>query len=424
MTYFNRIIQIPDLTTQNAHALAVFLWGPRKVGKSSWIRRHLPQAIYIDLLKSDLLAEYSARPSLLRERYRTPLPSEQSRGDRSEHELLAPIVIDEIQKCPELLDEVHWLIENTPRRFLITGSSPRKLRRSHANLLGGRAWRREMRPLTSVEIGLPVAVDGGAFLGMESGDREERFDLERAIIRGLIPSHYLSDEWREELRGYVADYLIEEIVHEGAVRSLPDFSYFLRVAAITNAELINYTNVAREVGVSAKVVRGYFQILEDTLLGFRLAPWSRSKKRRLVETEKFYLFDVGVSNFLARRIPAAGTPEFGKSFEHLILMELLAYRAYRSPELEIRFWRTSNQQEVDFILNDKEVAIEVKSSRRTELTDIKHLTSLTEDGPIRNRIIVSCDREPKALEDRFGSISVLPWQVFLARLWQGDLVEG
>jgi predicted AAA+ superfamily ATPase len=424
MTHFHRVIQIPDLTTQNAQARAVFLWGPRKVGKSSWIRRHLPQAIYIDLLKSDLLAEYSARPSLLRERYRTQLLNQQAQTGCSEHDVFAPIVIDEIQKCPGLLDEVHWLLENTPRRFLITGSSPRKLRRNHANLLGGRAWRREMRPLTSVEIGLPVAVDGGAYLGMESGDREERFDLERAIIRGLIPSHYLSDEWREELRGYVADYLIEEIVHEGAVRSLPDFSDFLRVAAITNAELINYTNVAREVGVSAKVVRSYFQILEDTLLGFRLAPWSRSKKRRLVETEKFYLFDVGVSNFLARRIPAAGTPEFGKSFEHLILMELLAYRAYRSPELEIRFWRTSNQQEVDFILNDKEVAIEIKSSRRTELTDIKHLTSLTEDGPIRHRIIVSCDREPKTLEDRFGSISVLPWQVFLARLWQGDIVAG
>jgi predicted AAA+ superfamily ATPase len=373
MSFLPRLLQLPDLSEQN-----VFLWGPRKVGKSSWIRTNLPNAVYIDLLKSDVLSEYASKPSLLRERYQAPLGS-------APH---APIVIDEVQKCPGLLDEVHWLIENTARRFLLTGSSARKLRREHANLLGGRAWRREMRP-------------------------------HRAVINGLLPSHYLSSSYKEDLRGYVSDYLIEEIANEGTVRNLPAFSDFLRVASITNAELLNYTNVAREVGVSAKVVRGYFQILEDTLLGFRIAPWSKSKHRRMVETEKFYLFDVGICNYLARRAPVFGTPEFGKSFEHFILMELLAYRSYRSPEMEIRFWRTSNQQEVDFIINDKEMALEIKASQRTDLVDCKHLTTLREDGPIKHRILISFDQVPKTFTDAYGPIHVLPWQVFLGTLWQG-----
>jgi predicted AAA+ superfamily ATPase len=392
MSIFNRLLQLPDLYKQN-----VFLWGPRKVGKSSWIRNHLPDVVYIDLLKSDVLSEYASKPSLLRERYQSPLESAP----------LPPIVIDEVQKCPALLDEVHWLIENTPRRFLLTGSSARKLRREHANLLGGRAWRREMRPLTSAEI--------------NSGPGEP-FDVHRAIVHGLLPSHYLATNHKEELRGYISDYLIEEIANEGTVRNLPAFSDFLRVASITSAELLNYTNVAREVGVSAKVVRGYFQILEDTLLGFRIAPWSKSKHRRMVETEKFYLFDVGVCNYLARRAPVFGTPEFGKSFEHFILMELLAYRSYRSPEMEIRFWRTSNQQEVDFIVNDKEMALEIKASQRTDLLDCKQLTILREDGPIKHRILISFDRRAKTFTDTFGPIHVLPWQDFLAKLWQGEFV--
>lgn len=352
----------------------------------------MPQVVHIDLLKSDVLSEYASKPSLLRERYM--LPSGPHR----------PIVIDEVQKCPALLDEVHWLIENTPQRFLLTGSSARKLRREHANLLGGRAWRREMRPLTSAEI--------------NAGSRDT-FDIERAIIQGLVPSHYLATDWREELRGYISDYLIQEIAQEGVVRNLPAFSDFLRVASLTNAELLNYTNVAREVGVSPKVVRGYFQILEDTLLGFRIAPWSKSKHRRMVETEKFYLFDVGVCNYLARRAPAYGTPEFGKSFEHFILMELLAYRSYRAPEMEIRFWRTSNQHEVDFIINDKEMALEIKASNRTDLVDCKHLSTLREDGPIKHRILISFDTTPKTFSDTFGPIAVTPWRDFLTKLWQG-----
>ncbi|HEV8716145.1 MAG TPA: DUF4143 domain-containing protein [Candidatus Binatia bacterium] len=377
---------MPDLSTHS-----VFLWGPRKTGKSFWIKQHLPEATVIDLLKTDTLAEYAARPALLRERFGATV-SPHPRG---------PIVIDEIQKVPALLDEVHWLIENRGLTFLLTGSSARKLRRGHANLLAGRAWRREMKPLCFVEV--------------------EDLDLERVMVSGLLPPHFLSLDPLEDLRAYVSDYLREEIMAEGVVSNLPAFSEFLRVAATTSSELLNYTNVAREVGVSAKVVRGYFEILEDTLLGYRLRPWTRSARRRLIQTEKFYLFDVGATNYLMRRTPRIGTPEFGKSFEHYLFMELLAYRAYRAPELDIRYWRTSTGQEVDFLLDDRAVAIEVKASARVHEAELKSLTALSEDGSVKKRIVVSLETHPREVRDYLGPIVILPWRDFLVQLWSGLL---
>jgi len=383
----SRAIQVPDLS---AHS--VFLWGPRKTGKSFWIKQHLPEAPVIDLLKTDTLAEYAARPALLRERFGTTV-FPHNRG---------PIVIDEIQKVPALLDEVHWLIENRSLTFLLTGSSARTLRRGHANLLAGRAWRREMKPLCFGEI--------------------DDIDLERVMVSGLLPPHFLSLDPLEDLRAYVSDYLREEIMAEGVVSNLPAFSEFLRVAAITSSELLNYTNVAREVGVSAKVVRSYFEILEDTLLGYRLRPWTRSTRRRLIQTEKFYLFDVGVTNYLTRRTPRIGAPEFGKSFEHYLFMELLAYRAYHAPELDIRYWRTSTGQEVDFLLDDRALAIEVKGSARVHEAELKSLTALGEDGSVKKRLVVSLETHPREVRDHLGPIVILPWRDFLAQLWSGVLV--
>ncbi len=382
---FKRMLALPDLTKRS-----VFLWGPRKTGKSTWIKENLKDVILIDLLKSDVFAEYATRPALLRERYEVNV------GKR-------PIVIDEVQKCPALLDEVHWLIENAKQTFLLTGSSARKLKRGHANLLGGRALRREMRPLCYPEI--------------------ENFNLDRAILNGLIPAHYLSTTPQDELHSYVADYLKEEIANEALVRNLPAFAEFLRVAAITSGELLNYSNVSRETGVSAKVVRNYFEILEETLLGFRVQPWSRSRNRRLVETEKFYLFDVGLSNYLARRKPQPKTPEFGKSFEHYILMELFAYKAYRDQELDIRFWRTSDKKEVDFIINDKELVIEAKSTNMVNDFDLKSLSLIADDGPIKKRIVVSLDREARKVKDSHGEITIYPYEVFLQKLWDDDLIK-
>ncbi|MEK6717761.1 MAG: AAA family ATPase [candidate division NC10 bacterium] len=362
---------------------SAFLWGPRKTGKTYWLRQTFPEHVRIDLLQTDVFGEYAARPSLLRERYQ-------------DHPKM--IIIDEVQMVPDLLHEVHWLIENRGSSFLMTGSSARKLRRKHANLLGGRAWRYTMHPLTFLET--------------------QGFDLEGAMVSGLLPPHFLSPDPIRDLRSYVADYLKEEIAAEAAVQSIPAFSEFLRVAALTSGELLNYTNVAREAGVSAKVVRSYFQILEDTLLGFRVASWRKSKTRRMIETEKFYLFDVGVANYLSRRTPREGTPEFGKAFEQYILMELKAYQAYRNPELDIRYWRTSTGMEVDFILGEMDVALEIKGARRAHEGDLKGLTALLTDHKVKHPLLISLEREPRKIG---AKVRALPWEVFLRELWSGAL---
>lgn len=362
---------------------SAFLWGPRKTGKTFWLRHTYPRHVRIDLLQTDVFGEYAARPALLRERFQ-------------DHRGL--IIVDEVQMVPELLNEVHWLIENQNLSFLLTGSSARKLRRKHANLLGGRAWRYTMHPLTFLET--------------------EGFDLEAVLVSGLLPPHFLSPDPIRDLRAYVADYLKEEIAAEAAIQSIPAFAEFLRVAALTNGELLNYTNVAREAGVSAKVVRGYFQMLEDTLLGFRVSPWRRSATRRMIETEKFYLFDVGVANYLGRRTPREGTPEFGKALEHYILMELKAYQAYRNPELEIRYWRTSTGMEVDFVLGEMEVALEIKGARRVHEGDLRGLNTLLAEHKVKHPLLISLEREPRRLGAR---IRALPWQHFLRELWSGAL---
>lgn len=362
---------------------SAFLWGPRKTGKTYWITKNFRDSVLIDLLKTDVFADYVSRPSLLRERYQ-------------DHSGL--IVIDEIQMVPELLNEIHWMIENTAAAFLMTGSSARKLRRGHANLLAGRAWRYSLAPLTWAET--------------------EGFELEKIIISGLLPPHFLSIDPVQDLRAYVADYLKEEIAAEAVVQNIPAFAEFLRVAGLTSGELLNYTNVGRETGVSAKVVRNYFQILEDTLLGFRIQPWRKVINRRLIETEKFFLFDVGIANYLARRVPQPGTPEFGHSFEQYILMELKAYQAYRNPELDIRYWRTSTGFEVDFILGDMNIAIEVKGTPRVHSGHAKGLKALLEEQTVGKAIIVSLESQVRKLDRH---IEALPWQVFLEALWSGDL---
>lgn len=358
---------------------SAFLWGPRKVGKSYWIRHSFPKEELIDLLRTDLFAEYAVKPSLLRERYQN---------------YSGLLIIDEVQKIPQLLDEVHWLIENKGISFLLTGSSARKLRRGHANLLGGRAWRKQMVPLSFLEV--------------------EGFDLASVMISGLLPPHYLSTDPIQDLRAYVADYLKEEIAAEALTQNIPAFAEFLRVAAITNSELLNYANVARETGVSSKVVRTYFDILEDTYLGFRIPPWKKSKSRRLIETEKFYFFDVGVSNYLARRTPQLGSSEFGKAFEHYILMELKAYQAYKNPDLEISFWRTSSGQEVDFVLGNMEMGIEVKASARVHEQELHSLLLLKEEYKVKRLIVVSLEKQKRIV----NGIEILPWKEFILALWK------
>ena len=363
---------------------SAFLWGPRKVGKSHWITHTLKPPILIDFLKTDVFADYASRPSLLRERYQY-------------HKGL--LVIDEVQKVPDILDEVHWLIEHSALSFLLTGSSARKLRRGSANLLGGRAWRKTMVPLSYLEV--------------------EGFDLAHIMISGLLPSHFLSPDPVEDLRAYVSDYLKEEIAAEALTQNIPAFRTFLQVAAMSSSELINYTNIARETGVSHKVVRTYFDILEDTYLCVRLPPWKKSKNRRMILTEKFYLFDVGVTNYLARRQPLPGSMEFGKSFEQYVLMELRAYQAYHNPDVPLSYWRTSTGQEVDFIVGDKDLAIEVKGSSRVHEGDVRSLHALKDDGPVKRRLVVCLEKERRAMGK---DIDIIPWDDFIRSLWGGEFI--
>src|SRR3990167_858612 len=264
---YNRILSLVLVDRKSA-----FLWGARQTGKSTYLKTYFPQSHRYDLLKSDVCARLEKNPHLLREEI-LALPGEQ---------LKHPIVIDEIQKIPKLLDEVHWLIENTKAQFILCGSSARKLKRLGTNLLGGRALRYSFYPLTFVEI--------------------PKLDLLRALNNGLIPAHYLSEHSDLLLESYVADYLQHEIREEGVVRNLPAFSQFLDSVAFSNAQMVNYTNIARDCGVSAKTVEVYYQVLVDTLLGYFLYPYHKKIKRDIIgKAPKFYLFDVGVANYLARR---------------------------------------------------------------------------------------------------------------------------
>jgi predicted AAA+ superfamily ATPase len=270
---------------------SAFLWGPRKTGKTTLLKQQFPRACWVDLLDFDVFFSLNQKPANLRQVVKA-------------HES-KPVVIDEVQKIPHLMDEIHWLIENQGYRFILSGSSARKLRRGNVNLLGGRAWRFELYPLVSRELG--------------------EFDLNKALISGFLPSHYFSVDSSMDLKAYIRDYLKEEIQAEALTRNLPAFSRFLKSAAISNGMLLNYSNAARDAGVAAKTIREYYQILEDTLIGRQLLPWNKSKKRRLIETAKFFFFDVGiVSSLLGYRTITPGTNEYGRAFEHFILKTAVA----------------------------------------------------------------------------------------------------
>jgi len=365
---------------------AAFLWGPRQVGKTTLLRQQFPRATRYDLLDSDVRTRLLLRPSLLREEVL-------ARRDRL-------VIVDEVQRVPALLDEVHWCLENTRTRFVLCGSSARKVRRGAANLLGGRAWRYELFPLTTREIG--------------------ECDLDRVLNHGLLPRHYAEARPERSLRSYVADYLEQEIQAEALTRNVAAFGRFLEAVTLTHGQLLNYANVARDCGVSAKTVREYYQILGDTLLGHELAPWRRSRSRRLIETAKFYLFDVGVVRALSglRRIEP-GTEEFGRAFEHFLVEEVRAYLAYTERHWPLSFWRTSTGLEVDLIVGDLDLAIEVKATRLVDDRHLRGLRALRDDQRVRRAVVVSLDPVPRKLPD---GIVVYPWRTFCAALWAGELL--
>jgi predicted AAA+ superfamily ATPase len=295
---------------------------------------------------------------------------------------------------------VHWLIENRRVRFILCGSSARKLRRGQANLLGGRAWRFELFPLVSPEIG--------------------DMDLLRALNHGLIPDHYLQNRPDRSLRAYALDYLKEEVFAEGLVRNVPAFSRFFDAVGFSHGEQVNFSNIARDCGVDSKTVREYYQILDDTLVGELLPPYKRRQSRDVIsKTPKFYLFDVGLAGVLSgRRITQARGEQFGRALEHLILMEIRAHRSMKELHYPIHYWRTRSGLEVDFILGDGEVAIEVKGSGQVDSRDMRALKSFASDYRPRKAIVV-CNEQSERIHE---GLQVLPWRRFLEKLWNGDVL--
>lgn len=376
-----RRLNLPELLEQKSF----FLFGPRAVGKSTLIEQQLTgRATLIDLLDSAtfqrITNDYSELAAVV---------------ENSAHTIF---VIDEIQKLPQLLNDVHRLIERQRVHFLLTGSSTRKLQRSGVNLLAGRAWQAQLFPLTKHEI--------------------PQFKLERYLHYGGMPAVNFSAHPEEELRAYVSTYMQNEIQQEGLVRKLPSFSRFLRVMALSNGEVLNHTKIGNDCQVAPSTVTEYVRILEDTLLGSLLLPCTASRQRKATRTAKFYFFDTGIARTLAdiERLER-NSNLYGKSFEHFIFMELRAYLSYTRQRHQLMFWRTRHGYEVDFVVG-KELAVEVKASNTVNRRDLKGLRAFAQEGLCKKFYLVSQDR----LDKKYESFFALHWQTFLQRLWHNELL--
>ena len=387
--YIKRIIDIQS----KLKSKSLLLFGPRQTGKSSLIANQIQDDVKLSwsLLNSRIRRRCQADPGVLCDEIET----------RGIHDGL--VIIDEIQKVPELLDEVHLLIEETDIRFLLTGSSARRLKEQGVNLLGGRAGKMNLHPFVWSEI------------------RELNPTLDRILKYGMLPSVFLSDTPDDVLDDYINVYLQKEIAGEGLVRQLPKFERFLEVAALTNAEEINYSNIASDVMMSRGSITEWYGILYDTMIGFAVPPYTKTKKRKAVETERFYYFDVGLVRFLLGLGDIVDTQtEYGKLFETYIAEELSSYIDYNKRKEKLSYWRTRKSSfEVDFVIGD-EVAIETKTTKLVnENKDLRGLRALKEEGIFKKYIIVSRDSISRTTDD---GITLLPWNLFLDLLWDGKII--
>lgn len=322
---------------------STFLFGARQTGKTTLLLELFPDARFYDLLESNTFERLQRNPSLLRQ-------------DLEMCDSNTLVIIDEVQSLPVLLNEVQWLMVRKGIRFILSGSSARKLKRGGANMLGGRAMQTDLYPLVSAEI--------------------PDFDLIRAVNQGMIPRHYLadSDRYWQMLQAYVAVYLREEIKAEALVRNLSTFTRFLEVAALTDGEMVNYSNIAQDCGVDSKTVAGYFSILEETLIGYMIPAFSKVVKRKLRQAPRFYYFDVAIPNYLlGRRSLTPGSSDFGHAFEHLVVQEIVAYLGYHRMLESLSYWHTYSDYEVDAVLGDAEVAIEIKSTSEVQSRHLRGL---------------------------------------------------
>ncbi|MFM8270004.1 MAG: ATP-binding protein [Pseudomonadota bacterium] len=371
--YIPRILDLSDALKKKS----IFLFGPRQTGKSSLIRHALPKTKVFNLLDQSTFLKLSTSPAFLRE---TLTPKDKI------------VVIDEIQKLPMLLDEVQLLIEEKGIHFLLTGSSSRALKRRGVNLLGGRARSRFLHPFIFNEL--------------------KDFNLIQALNRGLIPSIYFSDSPQEDLKAYCGDYLQNEILAEGLTRNLPAFSRFLEVAAMSQGKLINFTEIANDSQVKLSTVREYFQILQDTLIAVEVPAFLKTRKRKAIQTSKFYFFDVGVAASLACRGSITGkSPLFGEAFETYLFHELCAFKDYTKKEC-LQYWRSASGFEVDFIL-DEHTAIEVKGKSIITEKDLRGLKALREEKLMKKYFLVSLEKEIRKVD----GIEIYPWDQFLQMLW-------
>ena len=387
--YINRILDIQSRLRRKS----MFLFGPRQTGKTAMIDNQLDDDVRLvwSLLNANIRRRCQSDPSVLRDELAT-------RGIKG-----GLVVIDEIQKVPDLLDEVHLMIEETDIRFLMTGSSARRLRETGVNLLGGRAGKMNLHPFVWPEI------------------RQFKPTLDRILTYGMLPSVFLSEEPDEVLDDYINVYLQEEIAGEGLVRQLPKFERFLEAAALTNSQGINYSNIASDVMMSRDSIREWYGILYDTMIGFAIPPYTRTKKRKAVETERFYYFDVGLVRFLLNLTEVSDThSEYGKLFKSYIAQELSAYLDYGRKRERLSYWRTRQSSfEVDFTIGDQ-VAVETKTTKLVnEKKDLRGLRALKEEGIFKKYIVVSRDEISRTTDD---GILMLPWTVFLDELWDGKIV--
>lgn len=375
---YPRTLNLPELLSKSNY----FLFGPRSTGKSSLIKQTLHQAQVIDLLDDAVYEELSKRPGALLELI----------INRKQI-----VVIDEVQKLPKLMDEVHRLIEKYKIRFLLTGSSARQLRRKGGNMLGGRAREAQLFPLTKRELG-------------------KDFDLIKYLNYGGLPFIYLSDEPIEDLKAYCKNYLYEEIKIEAAVRNYDRFVRFLDTMAISNGHELNYEGLSSDCGVPARTIEAHIEVLKDTLLAFELPAFTKTLKRKAISRSKFYFFDPGIANYFSQKLPLAeGATDLGICFEQFIINEVRAYLSYKRKNLSISYWR-SREKEVDLIIGQK-LAIEIKFSKSFKSEFIEGLVALKEENLIENYIVVGRFLTEGIKED----IKYMNFQSFLSQMWSDKL---
>jgi uncharacterized protein len=372
------------------HHHSLFLFGPRQTGKTCLINNTLSPDIFINLLKHDEFLRYARDVSLL------------SKEAKALKRSKALIVIDEIQRCPELLNEVQLIMQDRPGfQFIMTGSSARKLKRTGINLLGGRAITLHLYPFTHEELG-------------------KDFSLDEAMRFGTLPKISLEKDKQDKarlLKSYIETYLQEEIQQESLTRNVPSFSAFLELAAHENQNLLNFQGLAREVGVHSKTIKEYFHILEDTLIGFLLYPYKKSHRTKIVSHPKFYFFDCGIVSALKNSLGmelASGTPPFGRAFEHFMVIETKRLMDYYEIPARLSFFRTTDGAEVDLILEfENQIwAIEIKASKAPQSSRVRGLKSFIKDHQ-HARALCVCLTPRVFIED---NIEFLPWQDFMELL--------